>query len=178
MKDPVACWCILVHLGATSCILVHSDAFPGRSPRDLRGGVLGGPGESRGALPGTSGERGWGALRGSPGELSLGPRGRRFGSSGGVPGGALQGTFPGTQNGVPQELKNIDFDRKLFIFSPFPEPPCNPTGTASGTVSATVSATVSKMLFIYPRLLGRIQVPGVARKPTKQPGHPTPTTRR
>ena len=56
---------------------------------DLRGGVLGGPGESRGALAGTSGERG--ALRGSPGELSRGPRGRRFGSSGGVPRGAQNG---------------------------------------------------------------------------------------
>ena len=67
------------------------------APRDLRGGGLGGPGESRGALPGTSGERGWGALRGSPGELSLGPRGRRFGSSGGVPGGA--------QNGAKMESK-------------------------------------------------------------------------
>ena len=98
-------------------------------PRDLRGGGLGGPAESRGALPGTSGERGWGALRGSPGELSLGPRGRRFGSSGGVPGGAQNGVQMESQSGTPQDLENVDFDKELVTFSPLPDPPATLTGT-------------------------------------------------
>ena len=112
------------------------------SPRDLRGGVLGGPGESRGALPGTSGERGWGALRGSPGELSLGPRGRRFGSSGGVPGGAQNGVQMESQSGIPQDLENVDFDKELVTFSPLPDPLATPTGT--------VPKNVVQMLFISP----------------------------
>ena len=45
-------------------------------------------------------------------------------------------------------------------------PPLDYPKTLAGTVPATVPAalagTLPKMLFIYPRLLGRIQVPGVA----------------
>ena len=55
-----------------------------------------------------------------------------------------------SQSGIPQDLENVDFDKELVTFSPLPDPPATPTGT------------VPKMLFIYPRLLGRIQVPGVA----------------
>ena len=103
------------------------------APRDLRGGGLGGPGESRGALPGSSGERGCGALRGSPGELSLGPRGRRFGSSGGVPGGAQNGvqmeSQMESQSGLPQDLENVDFDKEVVTFSLLPDPPATLTGT-------------------------------------------------
>ena len=71
-----------------------------------------------------------------------------------------------SQSGLPQDLENVDFDKELVTFSPLPDPPA--------TLTATLAATVPKMLFIYPRLLGRIQVPGVARKQKKQPGHPTP----
>ena len=42
---------------------------------DIRGGGLRSPGESWGILPGISGESGWGHLRGSPEDLSLGARG-------------------------------------------------------------------------------------------------------
>ena len=69
-----------------------------------------------------------------------------------------------SQSGIPQDLENVDFDKELVTFSPLPDPPATPT------------ATVPKMLFIYPRLLGRIQVPGVApitknTKDTQDPQH-------
>ena len=59
-----------------------------------------------------------------------------------------------SQSGIPQDLENVDFDKELVTFSLLPDPPATLTGTLAGTVP--------KMLFIYPRLLGRIQVPGVA----------------
>ena len=128
---------------------------------------------SRGGLIGTSGEAFW-EVQESPGELSLGPRGRRFGSSEGVSGGAQIGvqmeSQMASQSGIPQDLENVDFDKELVTFSLLPDP--------LATLTGTLARTVPKMLFIYPRLLGRIQVPGVARNITKQPGHSTPTTRR
>ena len=73
-----------------------------------------------------------------------------------------------SQSGLPQDLENMDFDKEVVTFSLLPDPPATPT--------ATLAATVPKMLFIYPRLLGRIQVPGVApitknTKDTQDPQH-------
>ena len=65
-----------------------------------------------------------------------------------------------SQSGIPQDLENVDFDKELVTFSLLPDPPATLTGTLAGTVP--------KMLFIYPRLLGRIEVPGVARKQNNQ----------
>ena len=138
-------------------------------PRDLWGGVLGDPGESRGALPGTSGERGWGALRGSPGELSLGPRGRRFGSSEGVPGGAQNGVQMESQSGIPQDLENVDFDKELVTFSPLPDSPATPTATVRNSPKNVVH---------LPPTSRQNRGSGGGPYTTKQPGHPTPTTRR
>ena len=73
-----------------------------------------------------------------------------------------------SQNGLPHDPEIMDFDTELVTFSPSPRPPCNLTAAVSATVSGTVSATVPKMLFIYPRLLGRIEVPGVARQQNNQ----------
>ena len=55
------------------------------------------PGEMR-RPPGSSGR--------VPGSSPWDLGGGGFGSSGGVPKGALQGTFPGTQNGVHRSLKS------------------------------------------------------------------------
>ena len=82
-----------------------------------------------------------------------------------------------SQSGISQDRENVDFDKELVTFSLLPDPPATLTATVPGTVSATVPGTVPKMLFIYPRLLGRIQVPGVAPILQEQPGHPRPTTR-
>ena len=90
-----------------------------------------------------------------------------------------------SQSGIPQDLEKVDFDKELVTFSLLPDPPATLTGTVPGTVPATVPATVPgtvpKMLFIYPRLLGRIQVPGVApttNTTTTHKTHNTPVTPR
>ena len=78
-----------------------------------------------------------------------------------------------SQNGVPHDPEIMDFDTELVTVSPSSRPPCN--------LAATVSATVSKMLFIYPRLLGRIEVPRVApttNTTTTHHSHNTPVTPR
>ena len=67
-----------------------------------------------------------------------------------------------SQSRIPQDLENVDFDKELVTFSPLPDPPATLTGTLAATLAGTLAGTVPKMLFIYPRLLGRIQVPGVA----------------
>ena len=61
-----------------------------------------------------------------------------------------------SQSGIPQDLENVDFDKELVTFSPLPEPPATPTATVRNSPEQ-----YPKMLFIYPRLLGRIQVLGV-----------------
>ena len=68
-----------------------------------------------------------------------------------------------SQSGIPQDLENVDFDKELVTFSPLPDSPATPTATVRNSPQQ-----YPKMLFIYPRLLGRIQVPGVARKQKKQ----------
>ena len=109
-------------------------------------------------------------IRESPGEFSQGPPGRGGGDlSGGVPGsspwelgggglgapGECQGelfrrSFQELKRGVPLEPKNSFPLRRWRFFGRFqtplqPQPELQP-----------------QLLFIYPRLLGRIQVPGVA----------------
>ena len=101
--------------------------------KELRGGGLRGPGESWGALPGTSG-----ALRGSPGELSLGARGRRFGSSGGVPGRAFQEVFSGAQTWSPTGAKKQLPAKEVDVFWPFPDPPATPTATGRNSAKNVV----------------------------------------
>ena len=81
-----------------------------------------------------------------------------------------------SQSGIPQDLENVDFDKELVTFSLLPDPPATLTGTVPATLAGTLAGTVPKMLFIYPRLLGRIQVPGVApittnTKDTQDPQH-------
>ena len=68
----------------------------------------------------------------------------------------------GSQSGLPQDLENMDFATELVTFSPLPDPPATLTGTLAATLAGTLAGTVPKMLFISPRLLGRIQVPRVA----------------
>ena len=88
-----------------------------------------------------------------------------------------------SQSGIPQDLENVDFDREVLTFSPLPETPLQLQPEQSATVrnSPEQSGTVPKMLFIYPRLLGRIQVPGVApttNTTTTHKTHNTPVTPR
>ena len=71
------------------------------------------------------------------------------------------------KRGVPLEPKNSFPLRRWMFFGRF-QTPLQP--------QPQLSATVPKMLFIYPRLLGRIQVPGVApitknTKDTQDPQH-------
>ena len=60
-----------------------------------------------------------------------------------------------SQSGIPQDLENVDFDKELVTFSPLPDSPATPTGTVRN--SPQQSATVPKMLFIYPRLLLKME---------------------
>ena len=149
---PVCCGVDIQNLGgfATSADPV----------KELRGGGLRGPGESWGALPGTSG-----ALRGSPGELSLGARGRRFGSSGGVPGRAFQEL----KRGVPLEPKNSFPLRRWMFFGRF-QTPLQP--------QPELAATVPKNVVHLPPTSRQNPSSGGGPYNKKHQRHPRPTTRR